>query len=121
MMPSLRAALYVRVSTEEQADEGYSMDAQMRVLREFCARKGWRVSGAYVDAGYSGKTLNRPKMQALLRDAEAHCFDVIAVHKLDRFSRSLQDTINKLKDLKAIGIGFASATQPLDLPRPKAS
>ena len=116
---ALRAVLYARVSTEEQADAGHSIDAQLRVLREFCARKGWQVVGEYVDAGYSGKTLNRPKIQALLRDANARAFDVIAVHKIDRFSRSLKDTINTLTELKSAGIGFASATQPIDLTTPE--
>lgn len=117
----LRVVLYARVSTEEQADEGHSIDAQLRVLREFCARKGWQVVGEYVDAGYSGKTLKRPKMQALLHDAQTapRAFDVIAVHKLDRFSRSISDTINSLTRLKEIGIGLASATQPIDFTTPE--
>lgn len=115
----LRAVLYARVSTEEQAEEGHSIDAQLRVLREFCARKGWQVVGEYVDAGYSGRTLKRPKMQALLRDANARAFDVIVVHKIDRFSRSLKDTINTLTELKSAGIGFASATQSIDPTTPE--
>ncbi len=116
-----RAVLYVRVSTEEQAEEGHSIEAQLRVLREFCARKGWQVVGEYVDAGVSGKTMRRPKMQALLHDATAtpRPFDVIAVHKLDRFSRSILDTISTLTRLKEIGIGLASATQPIDFTTPE--
>ncbi len=116
---ALRVVLYARVSTDEQADEGHSIDAQLRVLREFCARKGWRIVGEYVDAGYSGKTLNRPKMQALLHDAHARTFDVIAVHKLDRFSRSISDTITTLTELKDIGVLLASATQPIDFTTPE--
>ena len=118
-MTSLRVVLYARVSTEEQADEGHSIDAQLRVLRELAARKGWRVVGEYVDAGYSGKTLHRPKMQALLGDAAQRAFDVIAVHKLDRFSRSISDTITTLTELKEIGVSLASATQPIDFTTPE--
>lgn len=119
--PAVRAVLYVRVSTEEQAEEGHSIEAQLRVLRDFCARKGWQVVGEYVDAGASGRTLKRPKMQALLQDARAtpRSFDVIAVHKLDRFSRSIADTISTLTQLKEIGIGLASATQPIDFTTPE--
>lgn len=117
----VRAVLYARVSTEEQADEGHSIDAQMRVLREFCSRKGWNVVGEYIDAGVSGKTLKRPKIQMLLRDAHTtpRPFDVIVVHKLDRFSRSILDTITTLTQLKEIGIGLASATQPIDFTTPE--
>lgn len=119
--PVTRAALYARVSTEEQAAEGHSIDAQLRALREFCTRKGWQISGEYVDAGASGRTLKRPKMQALLNDARAtpRRFDVIVVHKLDRFSRSIADTIGALTQLKDIGIGLASATQPIDFTTPE--
>lgn len=118
---AVRVVFYVRVSTDEQAEEGHSIDAQLRVLREFAARKGWTVVGEYVDAGKSGKSLRRPKMQELLRDAQAtpKRFDVIAVHKLDRFSRSILDTIATLTRLKEIGVSFASATQPIDFTTPE--
>lgn len=82
-------------------------------------RKGWRAVGEYVDAGHSGKTMQRPKMQALLHDAHARAFDVIAVHKLDRFSRSISDTITTLTELKEIGVSLASATQPIDFTTPE--
>src|SRR5581483_7290300 len=120
-LPTVRVALYSRVSTEEQSQEGFSIDAQLRVLREFCQRKGWEIIGEYIDAGVSGKTLKRPKMQALLRDARSspRPFDVITVHKLDRFSRSIHDTITTLTELRELGIGLASATQPIDFTTPE--
>lgn len=119
--PRLRAALYARVSTEEQALEGHSIDAQLRVMREFCQRRGWTVVGDYVDPGVSGKTMRRPEMQRLLLDARRTVapFDVIVVHKLDRFSRNIIDTLTTLRELHLLGISFASATQPIDYTTPE--
>ncbi len=114
----MRAAIYARVSTEEQADEGHSIDAQLRLTREFCTRKGWTVIAEYVDPGFSGRTLNRPRAQEMLRDAHASAFDVIVVHKLDRLSRSLLDTLSTLADLNRIGVSFASATEDFDFTTP---
>ncbi len=65
----MRAGLYARVSTDEQFEEGHSIDAQLRILREVCERKKWTVVGEYVDAGISGTTTGRPRLQDLLRDA----------------------------------------------------
>lgn len=114
----MRAVIYARVSTEEQAEEGHSIDAQIRIAREFCAHKGWTIVGEYIDAGRSGRTLKRPKMQALIADAPLHTFDVIVVHKLDRLSRSLIDTLTLLTDLSKLDILFASATEQFDFTTP---
>jgi site-specific DNA recombinase len=100
----MRAVIYARVSTEEQAEEGHSIDAQLRIVREFCAHRGWTIVGEYVDPGRSGRTLKRPRMQALIADAQLHLFDVVVVHKLDRLSRSLIDTLTLLSDLNKLGV-----------------
>ncbi len=114
----MRAAIYARVSTEEQFEEGHSIDAQLRLTREFCERKGWTVVAEYTDPGWSGRTLKRPHMQELLTHARAKAFDVIVVHKLDRLSRSLVDTLTLLNDLNKVGVSFASATEDFDFTTP---
>ncbi len=114
----MRAGLYARVSTDEQFEEGHSIDAQLRVERELCARKRWTIAVEYVDAGISGRTLNRPQFQALLRDAREGRIDVIIVHKLDRLSRSLFDTLAVLSELSNHGVSFCSATEDFDFTTP---
>ena len=114
----MRAVIYARVSTEEQAEEGHSIDAQLRIVREFCAHRGWTVVGEYIDPGRSGRTLKRPKMQALIADAQLHLFDVIVLHKLDRLSRSLIDTLTLLSDLNKLDVSFCSATEQFDFTTP---
>lgn len=115
---STRVGIYARVSTDEQAEEGHSIDAQIRVCRELCARKGWEVVAEYLDPGISGTTTDRPGFQQMLRDARAHKLDVIVVHKLDRFSRSLVDTLTTLAKLSGDGIAFCSATEDFDFTTP---
>lgn len=88
-----RAALYVRVSTEEQARHGLSVDEQEHALREYAAAHGLSVVGLYTDEGTSArKTLSRRKaLQALLQDVKADLIDVILFIKLDRWFRNIAD------------------------------
>ena len=79
-----RAAVYVRVSTNEQ-DTG----AQERALREYVQRRGWKLHKVYRDQGMSGYS-NRPALNELLRDCRRGLFDVLVVWKFDRFARSLK-------------------------------
>ena len=70
-MTTKNVAIYARVSTIEQAEEGYSIDEQIRVLNKFCEREGYLVYDEYVDRGISGKNISgRPAIQRLLLDAE---------------------------------------------------
>lgn len=108
-----RVALYIRVSTEEQALEGWSVDAQERVLREFCMGKNWQIAQVYKDEGRTGTNTNRPGFQSMLRDARDGKFDAIVVHKLDRFSRNLVDVLMTLDDLQKKGVSFVSATEAM--------
>lgn len=92
-------AIYIRVSTQEQALEGFSIDEQQRRLLSFCEAKNWTVYKSYIDPGYSGSNLNRPAIQQLIKDAENHCFDMVLIYKLDRLSRSQKDTMHLLEDV----------------------
>ena len=82
----MRAALYARVSTEDQAIEGFSLDAQMRKLESYCSMKKWEVAGRYVDDGYSGRKTNRPEYQRMLSEIDG--WDKLVVLKMDRIHRN---------------------------------
>lgn len=114
----VRAVLYARVSTQEQT-EGYSLDAQIGRCREYCEAQGWEVVSEYLDPGFSGRSVQRPQFEQIMKDAEAGLLDVLVVHKLDRFSRSLRDTITYLGRLADYGVGFVSIEERFDYTRPE--
>lgn len=109
-----KVAIYARVSTEEQAREGLSVDAQIEKCKAFCLARDWEVFKVYRDAGFSAGTLDRPALELLLRDAQEKKFDIILVYKIDRFSRKLRDLIMVLDDLKEKEINFTSVTEQID-------
>lgn len=81
-----KVGIYIRVSTQEQAQEGYSIPAQKERLINYCKAKDWNIVDIYVDGGFSGSNLDRPAMQKLINDIDK--IDVVLVYKLDRLSRS---------------------------------
>ena len=95
----IRAAIYPRVSTKEQALSGYSITEQEERLRSYCGAMGWTVYGDYSDAGYSGGNMNRPGLQRLIADAQKHKIDKVVVYRLDRLSRSQKDALYLLEDV----------------------
>lgn len=109
-----RVAIYVRVSTEEQAQHGYSIAAQIDRLQAYAKHENCIVLEPYVDDGYSGKDLNRPAMERLLHDAKLKRFDLLVVFKLDRISRKVVDLISLGEHFDKLGIGLRSATEPFD-------
>lgn len=109
-----KVAIYVRVSTEEQAKEGISIDAQIDRCGAFCKARGWTIYQTYTDAGYSAGSLTRPALKNLLQDVDAKKFDILLVYKIDRFSRQLKDLISILEDLKRKGVNFTSVTEQID-------
>ena len=112
-----RAVIYIRVSSEMQLD-GYSLEAQLAACRKLALERGWEVVGVYIEEGVSAKTTERPKFRELLRDARGGRFDVVIVHKLDRFSRSVVDVLGTLHDLEALRVSFVSATEQFDFTTP---
>jgi site-specific DNA recombinase len=109
----MRAALYAGVSSQGQVD-GLSLDAQMKAMRGFAAQKGWDIASEYTDAGFSARSDDRPEFQRLIADAKARRFDVILVHKFDRFSRRRQDAVTYKALLKRIGIRVCSLTEQVE-------
>lgn len=109
-----KVAIYVRVSTEEQAKEGLSIGAQKDRCQAFCRARGWDVYKIYVDAGYSAGTVKRPAFQELLKDVESRLFNILLVYKIDRFSRRLKDLIDIFEELKENNVNFTSVTEQID-------
>ena len=114
----MKAAMYIRVSTDKQASEGNSLEVQEEKLRKFCNMHGWEVYQLYADKGISGKDTERPQFQLLMQDAREKKFDVVAVAKLDRFGRSLRDLINSIHELNQLGIQFSSINDNINTTTP---
>ena len=112
-MARVKAVGYVRVSTEEQVREGLSLDAQEEKIRAYCTAKGWRLVRVYRDEGFSGKDLNRPALQEMLRDLKADGIQAVVVAKLDRLTRSVRDLGYLIDDLFD-GVALASVEESLD-------
>lgn len=112
------AALYARVSTDEQAEHGYSIDAQRDACRAFATVRGWAAGQEYVDAGFSGGKSDRPAWQQMIADARAGTFQVLIVHKLDRFSRDVLAGLRVIADLRAAGVSFVSVSEQMDFTTP---
>lgn len=94
-----RVALYVRVSTDSQFEEGYSVDAQLEKLKAYCTIKNYDAYEPYIDGGWSGSNIERPEMKRMIRDIQAGEISAVIVYKLDRLSRSQKDTIFLLEDV----------------------
>jgi len=109
----MKAALYTRVSTEEQA-QNFSIENQLDHLHRYCQQQGYQAVEEYVDPGWSGTTLERPALTKLLKDAKAKLFDIVLVHKLDRLFRSNRHMYNTLAEWEEVGISLASVTEPFD-------
>jgi len=108
------AAIYIRVSTQDQVQHGFSLDAQQDSLENYAKALGYEIFKIYRDEGKSAKDLKRPEMMQLLKDAEAKKFSAIFIYKLDRFSRSLKDLILTIDQLKVWGIDFISLQDKIE-------
>ena len=116
----MRAALYARVSTEEQT-EGYSIDAQTRACRDYAKALGWVIVAEYIDEGKSARTEDikrRPKFKEMMEAVRRREVDVVMVHKLDRFSRNLRVTLESFEELSKLGIAFVSISEQIDYTTP---
>lgn len=110
-----RVAIYVRVSTARQDQEGYSIPLQKERLIAYCKAKGWLVAGMFVDPGNSGSSLERPGITALIAGVVAGKYDIVLVYKLDRLSRSQKDTLFLIEDIfMANSTDFVSMQESFD-------
>lgn len=112
-------ALLARVSTQEQATNGYSIGEQLDRMRAYCKAMNWTAYKEYIDAGYSGANTNRPALQRMIRDIRAGKVDKVLVYKLDRLSRSQKDTLELIEDVfLANGCDFVSMSENFDTSTP---
>lgn len=112
-------AIYTRVSTNEQAEEGYSIDEQKRLLTEWCEKKGYEVYKCYSDRGISGKNIkSRPALKELLKDAEDKKFEMVISWKINRISRKLSDVLKIVEMLEQNNITFKSYSEPFETDTP---
>ncbi len=110
----MKCALYVRVSTEEQVKEGFSIGGQKERLSAYALSQGWDIEGIYVDEGISAKDTNRPELNRMLRDIEEGTIDVVLVYRLDRLTRSVLDLYHLLDAFEKNNCKFKSATEVYD-------
>ncbi len=110
----MKVAIYIRVSTEEQAKEGFSIDNQHEKLTAYCGIHDWNIYDYYIDDGYSAKDLKRPDMQRLMRDLDKNLFDIVLVYKLDRLVRSVYYLNELLQEFMKSDIRFNSMTEHFD-------
>lgn len=110
----MTVGIYIRVSTQEQAQEGYSIAAQRERLTAYCIAQGWTDFKFYVDEGVSAKDTNRPYLNLLLEHVKETKINMILVYRLDRFTRSVRDLYNLLETLEQYKCSFKSATEIYD-------
>ena len=114
----IKAGLYARVSTDIQL-EGYSIDAQKEFLLNYAKAKEFTEFEYYIDGGYSGKDLERPAIQKLIRYVKEHKIDCVIVFKLDRISRSQKDTLYLIEEVfNKYNVGFVSVRENFDTTTP---
>ena len=112
-------AIYCRVSTEEQSENGYSIDEQERLLEEWCKKMGYVIYKCYSDRGISGKNIkDRPALKELLSDAKAGKFDMVISWKINRVSRKLEDVLKIVNLLEKNNITFKSYSEPFETDTP---
>ena len=105
---------YIRVSTEEQAQSGLGLEAQERTLRAYCEAKGIALDDLLVDAGYSGKDLNRPGIAELLQRVREGQVATVMTVKIDRLSRRVIDTLNIVETLRQHDTAIVFVQEAID-------
>ena len=115
MKDVINVGCYVRVSTDLQAEKGFSIPEQTERLKKYCDALGWNVYKVYTDGGYSGANIDRPALTELIRDVEHKRINKVVVYKLDRLSRSQKDTLYLIEDVfMKNGCDFISISESFD-------
>ncbi len=113
------AAIYIRVSTDAQREEGYSIDAQKEMLTAYCVSKGIKKYDYYIDGGFTGSNIDRPALTRLIDDIKNDKISCVIVYKLDRLSRSQKDTLFLIEDIfNPKGVDFVSLNESMDTSTP---
>jgi len=115
---TIRVAIYTRVSSQEQAEKGTSLESQAEQLETFCKGQGWEIFNQYTDPGFSGKDDKRPGLESLRRDAKAGYFEKVIVWRLDRLARNLRLILGLEAELREHNIGLFSMKEMVDTSTP---
>ena len=119
MNKSKIVAIYTRVSTTEQAEEGYSIEEQERLLKEFCKRNEYEIYKVYSDRGISGKSISaRPALKELLKDAEENKFNLVITWKINRLARNTLNLLQIVDMLDKRNIAFRSYSEQFETETP---
>jgi len=111
----MKTAVYVRVSTDEQAKEGYSIRAQIDKLKNYVQIKDWDFYKVYADEGISGKNIqDRPAINELINDIKVGKVNNVVVYKIDRLTRSTKDLIELTEIFKEYNCSFNSLMESID-------
>jgi DNA invertase Pin-like site-specific DNA recombinase len=112
----MKVVIYLRVSSEQQAERELSIPAQREALERYTDEKGWIIIGEYIDEAKSAKSDDRPDFQRMIAASQQpnKDFEVILVHKFDRFSRNRTDHVVYKALLKKQGVVVLSATEPTE-------
>lgn len=114
-----QVAIYIRVSTLDQASDGYSLDAQEKALRKWCEERKYNVYDLYADKGISGKDIeHRPDINRLLNDAKNSKFDLVLFWALSRFTRSVSDLYSTMEKFQKWNVSMISYTESFDTSTP---
>ncbi|WP_297426085.1 recombinase family protein [Clostridium sp.] len=112
-------AIYCRVSTTEQAEEGYSIEEQERLLRKFCEDNDYTIFKVYSDKGISGKSIkSRPEMKEMLKDADDKKFDMVITWKINRIARNMLNLLQIVDLLEKNNISFKSYSENFETETP---
>ncbi|MCM3179710.1 recombinase family protein [Cytobacillus horneckiae] len=110
----MTVGIYIRVSTEEQAKEGFSISAQREKLKAFCQVHDWTDFKFYVDEGISAKDMQRPQLQLMIDHIKQGLIHTVLVYRLDRLTRSVLDLYKLLDIFENHNCKFKSATEVYD-------
>lgn len=110
----MTVAIYIRVSTDEQVQEGFSISAQREKLKAYCKVHDWNDYKFYIDEGISAKDTNRPQLKKMLKHIKDGKIETVLVYKLDRITRSVRDLYTLLETFDKHNCTFKSATEVYD-------
>jgi DNA invertase Pin-like site-specific DNA recombinase len=112
---STRVACYARISTLNHQQDP---ELQLAEIRDFCHRRGWEITGEYVDRGISGSRERRPELDRMLAHCRKRRVDAVVVYRYDRAARSLRQLVNLLEEFRSLGIDFVSLHEGVDTSTP---
>jgi site-specific DNA recombinase len=103
--------IYLRVSTDRQAEEGFSLENQKKACRDYAQAHGYHVKRIFIDDGKSGRTTDRTAFQELLKEFDVYKADALIIYKIDRFARNVSDFRNTKKAIEAKGVEMISVLE----------